>query len=127
METKKKIFITQNIAESMWSKYISEKKKVTIIPKVVEGLNELVDEARLEDVELVNIIDNKALLNEINNRSGLSLDLNTSDLKAEISDEENCHVIYSISVSNLKNLYSYAKEESLPSGVNLRVIRYEIS
>lgn len=126
METKKKIFITQNIAEPMWGSYISEKKKVTIKPQYYEDFHKLLEELEEPDTTAVNIIDNKALVNEINKRTGLNIELNTGGLKAEISDRENCHVIYSVSVTNLKELYKYADKSELPGGVNLRVIRYEV-
>ena len=126
METKKKIFITQNIAEPMWSAYISEKKKVTISPEYYEDFTRLVEELTDPDITAVNIIDNKALVNEINKRCGLSLEFNAGGLKAEISDKDNCHVIYVVSVTNLKELYKYSDKNELPDGVNLRIIRYEI-
>ena len=129
METKKKkIFITQNIAEPMWSSYIAEKKKVTINPTYLENPEELITEAKAEDTTVVNVIDHKALTNEINKRFGLGLNLNTNGLKAEIkeTEEESCHVIYVISVTNLKDFYKFADKEELPEGVNLRIIRYEI-
>lgn len=128
METKKKkIFITQNIAEPMWSGYIAEKKKVTITT-YLENPEELITEAKAEDTTVVNVIDHKALTNEINKRFGLGLNLNTNGLKAEIkeTEEESCHVIYVISVTNLKDFYKFADKEELPEGVNLRIIRYEI-
>ena len=129
METKKKkIFITQNIAEPMWSGYIAEKKRVTINPTYLENPEELITEAKAEDTTVVNVIDHKALTNEINKRFGLGLNLNTNGLKAEIkeTEEESCHVIYVISVTNLKDFYKFADKEELPEGVNLRIIRYEI-
>lgn len=129
METKKKkIFITQNIAEPMWSGYIAEKKKVTINPTYLENPEELITEAKAEDTTVVNVIDHKALTNEINKRFGLGLNLNINGLKAEIkeTEEESCHVIYVISVTNLKDFYKFADKEELPEGVNLRIIRYEV-
>jgi len=131
METtkKRKIFITQNIAESMWSGYIQEKKRVTIIPSLCENPEELITEAKAEDTIVVNIVDNRALVNELNKRFKLNLTVNMSGLKAEIkeSEEESCHVIYVISVTNLRDLYKYADKDELPDGVNLRIIRYEIN
>ena len=103
MEEKKKkriIFVTQNIAEPMWSGFV-----------------------------VVNIIDNRALTNEINKRFELSLENNTSKLKAEIRGEtetESCHTIYSVSVTNLSEFYKFADKDELPEGVNLRIIRYEL-
>jgi hypothetical protein len=129
METKKKkIFITQNIAEPMWSGYIAEKKKVTINQTYLENPEELITEAKAEDTTVVNVIDHKALTNEINKRFGLGLNLNINGLKAEIkeTEEESCHVIYVISVTNLKDFYKFADKEELPEGVNLRIIRYEV-
>lgn len=129
METKKKkIFITQNIAEPMWSGYIAEKKKVGLIVTFLENPEELITEAKAEDTTVVNVIDHKALTNEINKRFGLGLNLNTNGLKAEIkeTEEESCHIIYVISVTNLKDFYKFADKEELPEGVNLRIIRYEI-
>ena len=129
METKKKkIFITQNIAEPMWSGYIAEKKRVTTNQTYLENPEELITEAKAEDTTVVNVIDHKALTNEINKRFGLGLNLNTNGLKAEIkeTEEESCHVIYVISVTNLKDFYKFADKEELPEGVNLRIIRYEI-
>jgi hypothetical protein len=129
METKKKkIFIAQNIAEPMWSGYIAEKKKVVTITTYLENPEELITEAQAEDTTVVNVIDHKALTNEINKRFGLGLNLNTNGLKAEIkeTEEESCHVIYVISVTNLKDFYKFADKEELPEGVNLRIIRYEI-
>lgn len=122
----KKIFVTQNIAEPMWSSYIAEKKRVTINPEIYEDFTKFVDEVKNPETTVVNIIDNKALLNEINSRCGLNLELNKSGLKAEISDKDNCHIIYSVSVTNLRELYKFEDKEKLPDGVNLRIIRYEI-
>jgi len=129
METKKKILITQNIAESMWSGYVEKKKKVNTTITYLENPEELITEAKAEDTTVVNIIDHKALTNEINKRFGLGLILNINGLKAEIkeTEEESCHVIYVISVTNLKDFYKFAEKEELPDGVNLRIIRYEIN
>lgn len=125
---KKKVFITQNIAEAMWSSYIAEKRSVVINPTYLENFEDLITEAKAEDTTVVNIIDHKALTNEINKRSGLGLVLNTSGLKAEIreTEEESCHDIYVVSVTNLKDFYKFAEKEELPDGVNLRIIKYEI-
>lgn len=123
---RRKIFVTQNIAESMWVKLLEKVKSCNIRSTLLESLEELETEAKAEDTEIVNIIDNKALLNEINKRAALNLVLNSGGLRAEIKDKEDeQYAIYCISTSNLSDLYKYAKEEELPSGVNLQVIKYE--
>lgn len=127
MEKKKKIFITQNIAESMWSGYVAEKKEVIARMTFCET-EELVKSINSDDTITVNVIDNKALTNELNKRFGITLMLNTGGIKAEIkeTEEESCHTIFVVSVSNLKDLYKFADKDELPEGVNLRVIKYEI-
>ena len=127
MEKRGKIFIAQNTAESMWSGYVEQKKVVTI-KSTLENPEKLITEAQASDTIVVNVIDHKALTNEINKRFGLGLTLNTNGLKAEIKEtkEESCHIIYVISVTNLKDLYKFADKEELPEGVNLRIIRYEV-
>ena len=93
--------------------FIAEKKKVTINPTYLENPEELITEAKAEDTTVVNVIDHKALTNEINKRFGLGLNLNTNGLKAEIkeTEEESCHVIYVISVTNLKDFYKFAEKK----------------
>lgn len=125
MEKKKKLIVVQNIAEAMWAKFMEKTRSGSINYKYFEDLEELITEATAEDCEVVSIVDNKALLNEINKRTDLKLTLNNG-LRAEVkkTDEEQ-YVIYCVSVTNLADLYKYAKEEELPVGVNLQVIRYE--
>lgn len=126
METKKKIFVTQNIAEPMWIRLAKEVRSGSMKYDYYEdNLDALKEEAQEENTEVINIINNKALLNEVNKRTGLGLVLNTS-LRAEVkkSDAET-FVIYSISVTNLTDLYKFEKSEELPAGVNLQALRYK--
>lgn len=125
MEKKKKLIIAQNIAEPMWAKFMEKNRSGQINYDYFEDLDELITEAKAEDCEVVSIVDNKALLNEINKRTDLGLSVNNG-LRAEVkkTDDEQ-YIIYCVSVTNLVDLYKYAKEDELPVGVNLQVIRYE--
>lgn len=126
METKKKkIFVTQNIAEPMWIRLAKEVRSGNMKYDYYEDLDALKKEAQEENTEVINIIKNKALLNEVNKRTGLGLALNNS-LRAEVkkSDSET-YVIYSISVTNLIDLYKLEKSEELPVGINLQALRYK--
>lgn len=119
----KTILVMSSFLENAWQILGKIRKNFKINGEYLDskGLENLKKEATKNNIKVISFIKNKALLNKINEGTGLNLSLCPAKLKAEIKEGQ---IIYSVSVPNL-GLHEYSEEEDLPEGAELQIFRYE--
>lgn len=124
MRKEKRVFVAHNISESMFvnSGYDFEQYRVKISRATFDDMREAVEESKKSGT-LKNLITNSAVLNRL--KEMYQIDIPITSIKEKISIQPG-DVLYTLSPVERLSLKLYDAEESLPPGIRLKVIKYQI-